>query len=136
MRRLVWMAMAVLTMVAALVPGSRPISATVLASPPVQLVAADSMLSLPSPAGQHQVGTVSLHLVDSARRDPWVSSHPLRELMVQLWYPAAHTAGFPRARYIPALAGRLLDAQTAQALGTSVPAGTLRSPQSSGHGAQ
>ena len=82
-------------------------------------------LSLPAPTGRHPVGTVSLHLVDRSRRDPWVPSHPLRELMVQLWYPAARTAGLPRAPYIPALSGRLLDAQTAQALATPVPAGTF-----------
>lgn len=85
---------------------------------------ADSVLSLPDPTGPHRVGTVSLHLVDDSRRDPWVALHPLRELMVQ-WYPAARTAGFYRARYIPGRAGRLLDAQTAQALNTPVPAGTF-----------
>lgn len=82
-------------------------------------------LSLPSPTGRHQVGTVALHLVDASRRDPWVPAHPARELMAQLWYPAAHTEGLHRARYIPALAGRSLDAQTSQALATPVPAGTF-----------
>jgi predicted dienelactone hydrolase len=83
------------------------------------------VLSLPAPTGPHPVGTVSLHLVDHSRRDPWVPSHPPRELMVQLWYPATRTAGFSRAPYIPARSGRLLDAQTAQALATPVPAGTF-----------
>jgi 8-oxo-dGTP pyrophosphatase MutT (NUDIX family) len=45
--------------------------------------------------------------------------------MVQLWYPAARTAGFPRVPYIPARSGRSLDAQTAQAFTTPVPAGTF-----------
>ncbi|MFB9837344.1 alpha/beta hydrolase family protein [Actinoallomurus acaciae] len=118
-------AVAVLALVAALLPRSQPVSATVSAPTSVRAVAAGSVVSLPGPTGRHQVGTVSLHLVDGTRHDPWVPSHPLRELMVQLWYPAARSAGFPRARYIPALAGRLLDAQTAQALATSVPTGTF-----------
>lgn len=87
--------------------------------------AAGPVLSLPDPTGPHRVGTVALHLVDGTRRDPWVPDHPLRELMVQLWYPAAHTAGLPRAPYMPARSGRLLDAQTTQALSTPVPAGTF-----------
>jgi dienelactone hydrolase len=133
MRRVVRWAVAILTMMAALVPGPQPVSATVSASAPVRIAAARSVLSLPSPTGRHPVGTVSLHLVDGSRRDPWVPSHPLRELMVQLWYPAARTAGFPRARYIPALAGRLLDAQTAQALATSVPTGTFHALRTHSH---
>jgi predicted dienelactone hydrolase len=112
-------------MLIGLVPQSRPASATGSVCTSVRTVAAGSMLSLPSPTGPHQVGTVSVHLVDASRHDPWVPSHPLRELMVQLWYPAARTAGLARARYIPALAGQSLDAEMAQALNTSVPAGTF-----------
>lgn len=125
MRRLVWIAVAVLTMLIGLVPHSRP----ALAASPIptsgRTVMAGSMLSLPSPTGRHSVGTVSLHLVDASRRDPWVPSHPLRELMAQLWYPAARTAGLARAPYIPALAGQRLDAEMTQALNTPVPAGTF-----------
>jgi Platelet-activating factor acetylhydrolase, isoform II len=45
-------------------------------------------LTLPEPTGKYEVGTVSLHLVDRARQDPyWSTPHP-RELMVSLWYPA------------------------------------------------
>jgi predicted dienelactone hydrolase len=127
------MARIVMTMlVAALLPLPRPSAAAVPPSVPAAAgvpssasVRSAPALSLPAPTGPHPVGTVSLHLVDHSRRDPWVPSHPVRELMVQLWYPAARTAGFPRAPYIPALSGRLLDAQTAQALATPVPAGTF-----------
>src|SRR5262245_31810914 len=45
-------------------------------------------LTLPGPTGKYEVGTVSLHLVDQTRQDPyWSTPHP-RELMVSLWYPA------------------------------------------------
>lgn len=126
MRRRVWMAGATSTVAAALLPGLPSVSRRVEAAPdPSPAWTRRPALSLPSPTGPHRIGTVSLHLVDRSRRDPWVPSHPLRELMVQLWYPAARTVGFPHARYIPGLAGRSLDAQTAQALGTSVPTGTF-----------
>ncbi|MCW2946400.1 MAG: hydrolase [Actinoallomurus sp.] len=118
MGRLASVAAAVLVIMMAVVPISRPTSANTSA-------VARTVLSLPNPTGPHRVGTVSLHLVDASRRDPWVPSHPLRELMVQLWYPAARTAGSARARYIPALAGQSLDEQAAQALNTAVPAGTF-----------
>jgi predicted dienelactone hydrolase len=57
-------------------------------------------LTLPEPTGPERIGTVSLHLVDKTRTDPWVSSHPTREIMVQLWYPAATTAGYPSAPWL------------------------------------
>lgn len=127
-RGLVRVVMAVLVAMAAAVPLARPAASGAPSSAsarPVASVRSATALSLPAPTGRHPVGTVSLHLVDHSRRDPWVPSHPLRELMVQLWYPATRTAGLPRARYIPARAGRLLDAQTAQALAATVPAGTF-----------
>ena len=44
---------------------------------------------LPKPTGPHPVGTVTLHLVDTARHDPRTNrADGRRELMVQLWYPA------------------------------------------------
>jgi dienelactone hydrolase len=51
-------------------------------------------LTLPAPTGPHTIGTVSAHLVDYSRQDPyWSSPHP-RELMVSLWYPA-RVGGYP-----------------------------------------
>ena len=52
-------------------------------SPPLAV-----QLTLLAPTGRYDVGTVSLHLVDRMRQDPyWSTPHP-RELMVSLWYPA------------------------------------------------
>ncbi|UQA93817.1 alpha/beta hydrolase family protein [Streptomyces halobius] len=45
-------------------------------------------LTLPAPTGAHQVGTVSLHLLDRQRGDPWVAGQAHRELMVSVRYPA------------------------------------------------
>jgi len=54
-------------------------------------------LTLPGLSGPHPVGTVSLHLVDSSRPDPWIASQPYRELMVGIRYPARAVGGYRRA---------------------------------------
>ncbi len=53
-------------------------------------------IALPAPGGPQPVGTLALHLVDPARRDPW-TGRSSRELMVSVRYPAAAVAGFPAA---------------------------------------
>jgi predicted dienelactone hydrolase len=63
--------------------------------------ASPAAFTLPPPTGRHGVGTIALHLVDPARHDPWVPSHPLRELMISIWYPAARTRGYPTAPWMP-----------------------------------
>ncbi|MEW2529509.1 alpha/beta hydrolase [Streptomyces sp. NPDC047071] len=49
-------------------------------------------LALPAPTGAYAVGRDSLHLVDKARRDPWVPKAGARELMVSLYYPTYRPA--------------------------------------------
>ncbi|UFQ17832.1 MULTISPECIES: alpha/beta hydrolase family protein [Streptomyces] len=44
---------------------------------------------LPAPTGPCAIGVVSARLVDRSRPDPWVPALPYRELMVDVWYPAA-----------------------------------------------
>jgi hypothetical protein len=44
-------------------------------------------LTLPTPTGHLQLGTVSLHLVAPSRPDPWVPKDRVRQLMIQIWYP-------------------------------------------------
>jgi len=56
-------------------------------------------LTLPAPTGRHRISTVSLHLVDPSRPDPWVPDVPFRELMIQIWYPAHAADDYPRAPY-------------------------------------
>jgi Platelet-activating factor acetylhydrolase, isoform II len=68
--------------------------AMVVPQPPLQL-------TLPGPTGPYSIGTVSLHLVDPARHDPWDPSGAPRELMISLWYPARSTAGLRRAPWLP-----------------------------------
>ena len=57
-------------------------------------------LTLPAPTGRLRTGTVTLHLVDPSRSDPWVPSVRARELMVQFWYPARAVDGYDRAPYM------------------------------------
>lgn len=47
---------------------------------------------LPTPTGFFAVGRNVLHLVDSARPDPWTPAQP-RELMVSMYYPAQRGSG-------------------------------------------
>jgi predicted dienelactone hydrolase len=57
-------------------------------------------LTLPAPTGHLPAGTVSLHLVDPSRPDPWVPSERVRQLMIQIWYPAHAVGDYPRAPYM------------------------------------
>jgi predicted dienelactone hydrolase len=61
-------------------------------------------VSLVAPTGHDQAGTVRLDLIDPTRIDPTSPTHALRELEVQVWYPAADTRAFPPTPYMPALA--------------------------------
>jgi predicted dienelactone hydrolase len=56
-------------------------------------------LTFPAPAGPDQIGTVSLHLVQAGRPDPWVPGRT-RELMISLTYPARHAGRYPAAPYM------------------------------------
>ncbi|PPK69102.1 hydrolase [Actinokineospora auranticolor] len=82
-------------------------AASALASVPLAAVAsaqprpdAPARLTLPAPTGPHPLGTVSSHLVDRSRVDPWQGTGSVRELMVQLWYPALTTHGRPTAPWM------------------------------------
>jgi len=61
-------------------------------------------LTLPAPTGRYRIGNVALHLIDRSRRDPWVPSHPARELMISIWYPARDIDGYDPVPWLPAAA--------------------------------
>ncbi|WP_042430139.1 alpha/beta hydrolase family protein [Streptacidiphilus anmyonensis] len=82
---------------------------------------------IPAPTGPYQVGTVNLHLVDPTRYDPWVPSHPRRELMVQLWYPATQTTGHALAPWLQS------EAADSFLEGWNVWPGTMNVPTTAGH---
>ena len=84
-------------------------------------------LTLPPPTGPDRIGTVDLHLVDPSRTDPFVPGHPVRELMVQVWYPARDTAHHPAAPWLDAGAVPHFE----QSLG--LPSGVFTFPVTDGH---
>ncbi|MER7050088.1 alpha/beta hydrolase family protein [Streptomyces jumonjinensis] len=65
---------------------------------------------LPPPTGPHPVATRSLHLVDRTRTDPFAPLPGARELMVQLWFPAARPAA-AFAEYAPARTAAVLESE-------------------------
>ncbi|GAA4709427.1 alpha/beta hydrolase family protein [Phytohabitans rumicis] len=70
---------------------------------------APARLTLPPPTGPHRVGTVSLHLVDRSRPDPFAGLGHHRELMAGVWYPATRDARRHRAApWMPAAPMRAL----------------------------
>jgi dienelactone hydrolase len=77
-----------------------PASANALTSPP------PTRLTLPGPNGHLRLGTTILHLVDPSRPDPWVPADRVRELMIQIWYPAAAIDGYSHAPYFTPITAR------------------------------
>jgi predicted dienelactone hydrolase len=73
-------------------------------APATSAASAAPTASLVPPTGHFRAGTVRLHLVDPSRLDPTSPIGGVRELMVQVWYPAADTRDFPLAPYMPPLA--------------------------------
>lgn len=84
-------------------------------------------VSMPAPTGPYKVGTVSLHLKDTSRTDPYVPGHQTRELMVSLWYPTDSTTGHSLAPWMPSLTAAHYLA------GLGVRAGSLTLPTTAGH---
>ena len=77
------------------------------AAPATALPSASSArLTLPAPTGPYRSGTVSLYLIDPSRPDPWVPSQRVRQLVIQVWYPASAVGGFPQAPYMSSLTAR------------------------------
>lgn len=57
--------------------------------------------ALPAPTGRYPVGTAVYHWEDASREEPWTrSTDDHRQLMVQIWYPAAEKTGAKKAPYI------------------------------------
>ncbi len=63
-------------------------------------------IDLPQPSGPYAIGTRVFHWVDTSREETLTSDpDDVREIMVQLWYPATDAAGAQPAPYLPELDG-------------------------------
>ncbi|NUP47051.1 MAG: hypothetical protein HOW97_06990 [Catenulispora sp.] len=58
-------------------------------------------LRLPAPQGRYATGVSTFRLVDDQRSDPWVPAQHYRELMISVFYPAAHPGGHPVTTQFP-----------------------------------
>ncbi|MEZ4236325.1 MAG: carboxylic ester hydrolase [Myxococcota bacterium] len=76
----------------------------------VALPLAVPVFRLPTPSGPHAIGSSTRWWSDAARADGFTGA-ARRELMVQLWYPAADRPEAPRVPYVPdaSVFGPLLD---------------------------
>ncbi|MFE0465048.1 alpha/beta hydrolase family protein [Kitasatospora sp. NPDC058965] len=85
---------------------SAPAAPSAPAGPSVSSGSADPAhrrtLDLPAPRGRYATGVSTFRLVDDGRADPWVPGQTYRELMISVFYPAAHTAGRPPTAQFPA----------------------------------
>jgi dienelactone hydrolase len=102
------------------------VTAALLAAAPAVASTAPLQLTLPAPTGPDQLGTVSLHLVQTGRPDPWVPGRT-RELMISLTYPARHAGRYPAAPYMEAGAWESFQQDL------SLPAGSVLVPQTAAH---
>lgn len=56
--------------------------------------------TLPEPTGPHEVGTLTMHLIDHGRDDPWEEGDGPRQVMMSIWYPASHEPGTEHTPYL------------------------------------
>jgi predicted dienelactone hydrolase len=61
-----------------------------------------SVVAVPRPTGNSQVGTLLRHWVDDSRVDPYRADGTKRELMVRFWYPTSGNAACTPADYTSA----------------------------------
>ncbi|WP_433727946.1 alpha/beta hydrolase family protein [Actinoplanes sp. CA-051413] len=103
-------------------------AAAAATGPAAAVPAADPVrLTLPAPTGPAPVGTVSLHLVDRSRPDPWAGPGRYRELMISLWYPTHPGDHHPVAPWLTAGAGAAVLASE------DIPPGKVVLPLTHGH---
>lgn len=76
-----------------------------LLSPPgrhLQVSGSHHVSFLPKPGGEYDIGTATMHLVDGEREERFTDDlSDIREVMLQLWYPAVDATG-ERASYMDA----------------------------------
>jgi predicted dienelactone hydrolase len=80
-----------------LVVGLGVLGLALSAAPPTAL----PVFRFPPPTGPYEIGTLTYHWVDADRQEVFTADPDARrELMVQIWYPAAGDRSAPRAPYV------------------------------------
>jgi dienelactone hydrolase len=91
-------------------------------------------LTLPAPNGRYATGESTFRLVDDKRPDPWTPSQPYRELIISVFYPAAHTGGRPFTTQFPPRAAAAVGAAAEQNF--TLPAGLVNWAATKTHSVQ
>ncbi|TCO65849.1 alpha/beta hydrolase family protein [Actinocrispum wychmicini] len=107
-------------------PLAAGVAAVLATAVPATASTAPIQLTMPAPTGPDAIGTVSLHLVQAGRPDPWVPGQT-RELMVSLWYPARHADRYPTVPYMTPGAWSSFEHNR------GIPADSVVVPQTAGH---
>lgn len=76
-------------------------TARLLSPPGLQVSGGRRASFLPAPGGAYDIGTTTMHLVDHERGEPFTDDpSDNREVMLQVWYPAAAGSHDERAAYM------------------------------------
>jgi predicted dienelactone hydrolase len=113
---------------AIVMPSNQDDSVVLSASGAIQTQGNGLNLKLPAPSGPHQTGRVALRLVDKNRTDSLAPTPRLRELMIQIWYPANNADRHPHAPYKTPGLGTIALKRLNRALGAQFPDDFLTFP--------
>ncbi|WP_327681448.1 alpha/beta hydrolase family protein [Kitasatospora sp. NBC_00458] len=111
-------------------PPAGPPAAALSTSPPAALAGdpATDPPQVPAPTTRRPVGAASVHLVDTARHDPWRPDAATRELMATLWYPAQSARGEQIPYVSPEVSTALYGTPALSSVRTGVKARTVPAP--------
>ncbi|WP_018682918.1 alpha/beta hydrolase family protein [Actinokineospora enzanensis] len=103
------------------VAGLTLVTALAAATPAVASTGGKLPITVPGLSGRYAVGTTDVHLVDRGRLDPWKKDRQ-REVMLTISYPSDGSSRGPRAPWMTAGTGPIVDQGAADAFG--IPAGS------------
>ncbi|MCF3105506.1 esterase [Streptomyces roseoverticillatus] len=100
-------------------------AASAVTDAPTATDAGSTRPALPAPTGPYAVGTVTRHLVDHARKDPWKPERGDRQVVISLFYPADREPERGTDRESGARSAPHMDAASAAHFGSARGAGSF-----------